>query len=112
MSAAKPGSTKPVLRPEAFQAMSRASITTTDQPRRAISRAVVNPARPAPMMQTSTSILLVTGPRAGAGTIVSVYQVDAGAAPSAEVTISIRLGAIGDVSHARLAGRGNRQPCD
>ena len=76
MPQAKPGSTKPVLRPDAFQATSCASITTTDQPRRATSRAVVSPARPAPITQTSTSMSLVTGPRSGAATIVSVYQVD------------------------------------
>ena len=46
-AAAKPGSTKPVLRPDAFQATRRASSTTTDQPRRATSRAVVRPASPA-----------------------------------------------------------------
>ena len=90
MPQAKPGSTKPVLRPDAFQATSRASITTTDQPRRASSRAVVSPARPAPITQTSTSISLASGPRSGAATIVSVYQVDAGAGPPEEFTISIR----------------------
>ena len=52
---ANPGSTTPVLRPEALQATLCASSTTTDQPSRATSRATVRPARPAPMTQTSTS---------------------------------------------------------
>ena len=43
----KPGSTKPQFRPDAFQAIRPASSTATDQPPRAISRAVVRPARPA-----------------------------------------------------------------
>ena len=42
----KPGSTKPVLRPDAAQATRPASSTATDQPRCAISRAAVSPARP------------------------------------------------------------------
>jgi hypothetical protein len=55
MDSAKPGSTKPSLRPDAFQAMRARSSTATDQPRRAISRAVVSPASPAPTTQASTS---------------------------------------------------------
>ena len=77
IDSAKPGSTKPSLRPEAFQAMRRVSSTATDQPRRAISRAAVSPARPAPMTQTSTSRSKVSGPRAAAGTMVAVYQLGA-----------------------------------
>src|SRR5687767_14536927 len=87
MPQAKPGSTKPVLRPEAFQAIACASITTTDQPRRATSRATVSPARPPPITQTSTSISLVTAARSGADTAVSVYQVDAAAGPLLELTL-------------------------
>src|SRR5262249_23544918 len=75
MDAAKPGKTKPSLRPDALQAMRRLSNTTTDHPRRAISRAAVSPARPAPITQTSTSRSKVSGPRADAGTMVAVYQV-------------------------------------
>ena len=110
MPQAKPGSTKPVLRPDAFQATSCASITTTDQPRRATSRAVVSPARPAPITQTSTSMSLVTGPRAGAATTVSVYQVAAGARPLEELTPSIRPPRPPPHarSHARLTATGNR----
>ncbi len=77
MSCAKPGSTKPVLRPEAFHAIRRASMTATDQPRNASSRAVVRPASPAPMMQTSASRLVASAARSGAATIVSVYQLGA-----------------------------------
>jgi hypothetical protein len=77
MVSAKPGNTKPLLRPEAFQAMRRVSSTATDQPRRAISRAVVSPARPGPITQTSTSRSKVSGPRSGAGTMVAVYQLGA-----------------------------------
>ena len=47
------------------------SSTATDQPRRAISRAVVSPARPPPITQTSTSRSKVSGPRADAGTMVA-----------------------------------------
>ena len=43
----KPGSTKPVLRPDAAQATRSASSTATDQPRRATSRATVKPGKPA-----------------------------------------------------------------
>jgi hypothetical protein len=42
------------------------------------------------MTQTSVSMSLVTDPRSGTGTVVSVYQVDAGAGPPEEFTISIR----------------------
>src|SRR5262249_42460862 len=75
MDAAKPGRTKPSLRPDALQAMRRLSNTTTEHPRRAISHAAVSPARPAPITQTSTSRSKVSGPRADAGTMVAVYQV-------------------------------------
>src|SRR5262252_4348582 len=75
MDAAKPGRTKPSLRPDALQAMRRLSNTTTEHPRRAISRAAVSPARPAPITQTSTSRSNVSGPRADASTMVAVYQV-------------------------------------
>ena len=110
MPQAKPGSTKPVLRPEAFQAIACASITTTDQPRRATSRATVRPASPPPITQTSTSISLVTGARSGTHTTVSVYQVDAAAGPFKEFTLSIgRLAAPQYLtSHAKLMGGGNR----
>ena len=77
MDSAKPGSTKPSLRPDAFQARRCASSTATDQPRRAISRPAVSPASPPPMTQTSTSRSKVSGPRGDAGTMVAVYQVGA-----------------------------------
>ena len=77
MDSAKPGSTKPSFRPDAFQAMRLASSTATDQPRRAISRAAVKPARPPPITQTSTSRSKVSGPRSGAARIVAVYQLGA-----------------------------------
>ena len=72
--APKPGSTKPQFCPDAFQAIRPASTTATDQPLRAISRAVVRPARPAPTTQTSTSRSAVSGARSGAGIPVAVYQ--------------------------------------
>ena len=77
IDSAKPGSTKPSLRPEAFAAMRSVSSTATDHPRRAISRAVVSPARPAPITQTSTSRSKVSGPRMAVGTMVAVYQLGA-----------------------------------
>src|SRR5262249_20340051 len=88
MDAAKPGRTKPSLRPDALQAMRRLSNTTTEHPRRAISRAAVSPARPAPITQTSTSRSKVSGPRADAGTMVAVYQVGTYDARWAEFTFS------------------------
>src|SRR5262249_22565338 len=88
MDAAKPGRTKPSLRPDALQAMRRLSNTTTEHPRRAISRAAVSPARPAPITQTSTSRANVSGPRADAGTMGAVYQVGTEDAPSDAFTFS------------------------
>ena len=70
-SAAKPGSTKPVLRPEAFHAIRLPSNSTTDQPRRAISRAAVRPASPPPTTQASTSHSTVSGGRAGLATALT-----------------------------------------
>ena len=45
-SCEKPGTTKPVLRPDAFQAMRRASSSATERPRRPISSAVVKSRQP------------------------------------------------------------------
>jgi hypothetical protein len=73
-SSAKPGKTKPVLRPDAAQATRSASSTATDQPRSATSRATVSPARPPPMTQTSTSRSKLSRPRSGAATCVASYQ--------------------------------------
>src|SRR5690348_2347549 len=72
----KPGRTNPPLRPEAFQATWLASSTATDQPRSAISRAVVRPASPPPTTQTSTSRSCVSGARGFAATLVASYQLD------------------------------------
>ena len=60
--------------PEAPPAMRPASTSTTDQPPRAISRAVVRPARPPPITQTSTSRSTDKGGRGGASTIVAANQ--------------------------------------
>ena len=73
---AKPGKTKPQLRPEALQAMRWDSSTATDQPRRATSRAAVKPARPPPITQTSTSRSKVSRPQDGLATFVAAYQLE------------------------------------
>src|ERR1039458_9143683 len=78
----KPGSTKPVLRPDAAQATRLASSTATDQPRRATSRATVRPANPAPITQTSTSISKFRRGRGGLATRVASYQPAAVLSPS------------------------------
>src|SRR5262245_64985509 len=90
MSCANPGSTKPVLRPDAFQATRHASNRATDQPRRASSRAAVSPASPPPTTQISTSRSAARGGRSGAGTIVSVYQLGAYAGRSDAFTLFSR----------------------
>src|SRR3954452_6820792 len=71
---AKPGSTKPELRPDACEAIRSASSTATDQPLRASSRAVVSPASPPPITQTSTSRSNVRRARRSASSMVAVYQ--------------------------------------
>ena len=68
------GQDKTVVATGCVPAMRSVSSTTTDHPRRAISRAVVSPARPPPMTQTSTSRSKVSGPRMAVGTMVAVYQ--------------------------------------
>ncbi len=78
----KPGSTKPVLRPEAAQATRFDSSTATDQPRRATSRATVKPASPAPTTQTSTSRSKASRGRSGLATRVASYQPAAVFSPS------------------------------
>ena len=73
---AKPGDTKPALRPDAWAPTRSASITTTDQPRRATSRAMVSPASPAPITHRSTSRSWLSARRSGAAaTRVASYQV-------------------------------------
>ena len=73
---AKPGKTKPQLRPEALQAMSWDSSTATDLPRCATSRAAVKPARPPPITQTSTSRSKLSRAQLGLATFVAAYQLD------------------------------------
>jgi len=73
--AAKPGRTKPVLRPDACTAMRSASRSTTDQPMRASSRAVVRPASPPPITHTSVSTSAASGGRDAVSTFVAAYQV-------------------------------------
>ena len=54
-AAAKPGNTKPVLGAGAAAAIRPASMSATERPSRASSRATVKPARPPPITQISTS---------------------------------------------------------
>src|SRR4051812_30277425 len=98
MPSAKPGKTKPSLRPDAFQATRRVSSNATDQPRRAISRAVVRPASPAPITQTSTSRSKVSRPLCGAGIMVALYQLEPYGARSEEHTSELQ-------SHVNLVCR-------
>src|SRR5215471_1396644 len=74
ISSLNPGSTNPRLRPDAAQATSSASNTATDQPRWAISRATVRPARPAPTTHTSTSRSRFSRGRLGRATLFASYQ--------------------------------------
>ena len=73
-SAPNPGSTKPVLRPDAFQATRRASSTTTDQPRRTISRAAVRPGKPCADDTDIDVEIDVSLPRGRGTTMVASYQ--------------------------------------
>src|ERR1700687_28417 len=101
MCSPKPGSTKPVLRPDAAQATRLASSTATDQPRRATSRATVKPASPAPITQTSTSISKFRRGRSGLATRVASYQPAAVFSPSL-IAIIVHIDAALQWPRARL----------
>ena len=74
---ANPGSTTPVLRPDALQATLCASSTTTDQPSRATSRAAVRPGKPrADDADVDVELDGRAARRAGPSTRVAAYQFD------------------------------------
>src|SRR6476620_3832220 len=74
MSSENPGSTKPMLRPDAAHATCPPPRRTPDHPRWATCHETVRPAGPAPTTQTSTSRSRLSRGRSGRGTLLVSYQ--------------------------------------
>ena len=83
---------------------------TTDQPRRASSRAAVRPARPPPITQTSTSRSTSSGARAGAAAMLGGIPARSHTADGSEHHISANVIAAGRPAYAdaRLTSRNRR----